>query len=229
LSLKSGLKCLKMWRNRYNRSNAHGWADRQRSGMNKPRNRKQAKLLGLQTYFTGKPCKRGGLAERRLNGDCLCDACLTFTKLLKRDWAVSNRQKNQDWRDANPEKMKAYKDAWSLRNKEKAAENIKKWKAANKHKLLASFHKRRATKINATPAWYGELDAFVMHEAYRLARLRESITGLKWHIDHMIPLQAKIASGFHSADNIQVIPEALNVSKANRMMYTERNEWLQHL
>jgi len=45
----------------------------------------------------------------------------------------------------------------------------------------------------------------------------------------MIPLQAKIASGFHSADNIQVIPEALNVSKANRMMYTERNEWLQHL
>jgi hypothetical protein len=197
--------------------------------MNKPKNRKQAKELGLQTYFTGKPCKRGGIAERRLNGDCLCDACLDFSKLVKKNWSAENKQKNKEWRDANPEKMKAYKDAWSLRNKQKAAENIKRWKAANKEKVLSDFHKRRSTKINATPSWYGEFDAFVMHESYRLAKQRELITGIKWHIDHMIPLQATLASGLHCANNIQVIPELLNVSKSNRMIYTERNEWLQHL
>jgi uncharacterized Zn finger protein (UPF0148 family) len=218
-----------MLRNRYNQSNALAWAGHRRLGMNKPRNRKQAELLGFNTYFTGKACKRGGIADRRLNGDCLCDACLNFSKLLKSDWSKVNKEKNKAWRESNPEKMKAYKDAWTARNKQKAADNIKKWKAANKDKLLADFHRRRAAKINATPSWYGEFDAFVMHEASRLARLRESITGVKWHIDHMIPLQATLASGFHCADNIQVIPETLNVTKAHRMMYTERHEWLQHL
>lgn len=197
--------------------------------MSQPKNRKQAKEAGLTTYFTGKPCKRGGIAERKLNGDCLCNACISFTKLLKANWAVDNREKNESWRNANPEKMKAYKDAWAEKNKEAQKERLRLWKLQNKEKVYADFHKRRAAKIRATPSWYGEFDSFVIQEAFRLAHKREALTSIKWHVDHMIPLQAKTASGFHSADNIQVIPECLNVRKANRMTYTERNEWLNRL
>jgi len=197
--------------------------------MSQPKNRKEAEKEGLKTYFTGKPCKRGGIAERRLNGDCLCDACLSFTKQLKNNWAVTNKHKHKEWRKANPEKMKAYKDAWADRNRESQRKRLRLWKLNNKEKVFADFHKRRAAKINATPCWYGEFDGFVIHEALKLANQREKITGIKWHIDHMIPLQAKTASGFHSADNIQVIPEYLNVRKKNSMTYTERNEWLQIL
>lgn len=197
--------------------------------MSKPSNRKEAKALGLKTYFTGKPCKRGGIADRRLNGDCLCEQCLAFAKGLKHTYAVKNKHRVIEWRLANPEKMKIYKDAWLLKNKDTQANSIKQWKKDNPEKVLAGFHKRRASKIKATPCWYGEFDAFVMHEAFRLARLRQSITGVKWHIDHMIPLQSKEASGFHCASNIQVIPEWMNVSKANKMLYSERNEWLAHL
>ena len=197
--------------------------------MSQPKNRKQAEKEGLKTYFTGKPCKRGGIAERRLNGDCLCGACLSFTKLLKAKWSVDNKEKNQSWRSANPEKMKAYKDAWAERNKEAQKERLRLWKKANKEKVMADFHKRRAKKINATPAWYGEFDGFVMHEALLLAKLRQSITGIKWHVDHMIPLQSEVASGLHCADNIQVIPQRFNLKKANRMIYTERNQWLLNL
>lgn len=197
--------------------------------MSQPSNRKEAKALGLKTYFTGKPCKRGGIADRRLNGDCLCEKCVTFIKDLKAAHAVNNRHKQVEWRLANPEKMKVYKDAWVVKNKEAQANRIKQWKKDNPEKVLADFHKRRASKIKATPCWYGEFDGFVMHEALRLARLRQSITGVKWHVDHMIPLQSKEASGFHCASNIQVIPEWMNVSKANRMIYSERNEWLAHL
>jgi hypothetical protein len=197
--------------------------------MSQPSNRKEAKALGLKTYFTGKPCKRGGIADRKLNGDCLCQQCLAFTKELKAKHAVQNRHKHVEWVLANPEKMKAYKDAWALKNKDAQANRLKQWKKDNPEKVLADFHKRRASKIKATPCWYGEFDGFVMHEALRLARLRQSITGVKWHVDHMIPLQAKEASGFHCASNIQVIPEWMNVSKANRMLYSERNEWLAHL
>lgn len=197
--------------------------------MSQLRNRKQAKEAGLNTYFTGKPCKRGGIAERRLNGDCLCDACVSFTKQLKSGWSVLNRHKNDEWRKANPEKMKAYKDSYAEKNKEAQKERIRLWKLSNKEKIYADFHKRRAAKINATPCWYSEFDSFVTQEAFRLAKQRQVLTSIKWHVDHMIPLQAKTASGFHSADNIQVIPEFLNVRKANRMIYTERNEWLQIL
>jgi len=197
--------------------------------MSQLRNRKQAKEAGLNTYFTGKPCKRGGIAERRLNGDCLCDACVSFTAELKAAWFTKNRHKNKAWSNANPEKMKAYKYAYAEKNKEAQKKRIDVWKSNNKEKVAAYFHKRRAAKINAKPCWYSEFDSFVIQEAFRLAKQRQVLTSIKWHVDHMIPLQAKTASGFHSADNIQVIPEFLNVRKANRMTYTERNEWLQTL
>jgi hypothetical protein len=197
--------------------------------MSHPRNRKEAKVLGLKIYFTGKPCKRGEIAFRRLNGDCLCDKCAIALKQIKADYAKANSHKREEWALENPEKMKAYKQAYQEKNKTEQAERIRIWKRNNPEKILADFHKRRASKIQATPVWYGEFDAFVMHEALKLARLRQSITRVKWHVDHMIPLQSKEASGFHCASNIQVIPECMNVSKANRMMYSERNEWLAHL
>ena len=197
--------------------------------MSKPRNRKEAELQGSKTYFTGVPCKRGGIADRRLNGDCLCEACLSFVKMLKDEYYKKNSHKNAEWRERHPEKMAEYKKAWSEKNKEKAKHNLKKWKSANKHKVLADFHRRRAQQINATPIWYGELDDFVFQEAALLAKLRHYSTGIKWHVDHMIPLMAKQAKGLHCASNIQVIPETLNCVKRNTMTFTEPFEWVKAL
>jgi hypothetical protein len=197
--------------------------------MSKPPNRKEAKALGLKTYFTGKPCKRGGIADRTINGDCLCDACLDFARQLKQNYAVNNYHKHKEWAKANPEKMKAYKQAWQDKNRIEQRARLNKWKKDNPEKVLADLHKRRASRINATPKWYGEFDAFVMHEAALLSRHRSAVTNVKWHIDHMIPLQSKTASGFHCASNIQVIPEALNVKKRNTMTFTKPYEWVNAL
>ena len=197
--------------------------------MSKPTNRKQAQDLGLKTYFTGKPCKRGGVAERRLNGDCLCDACLLFTRQLKAKWSADNPEKNKAWQKAHPQKMAEYKQAWQDNNRVEQRARLNKWKKDNPEKVSSDFHKRRASKVNATPKWYGEFDAFVMHEAALLSRRRSAITNVKWHIDHMIPLQSKTASGFHCAANIQVIPEALNVRKRNTMTFTKPHEWVNAL
>ena len=57
-----------------------------------PKSRKEAVALGVPRYFTGKPCKRGHIAERRLsNGACF----------------VCERARLADWAEANPEKVKA--------------------------------------------------------------------------------------------------------------------------
>lgn len=189
---------------------------------------KQAKELGLKTYFTGKPCKRGEIADRRLNGDCLCDKCLEFTKKLKAQWANDNKEKSSLWRANNRDKMRKYQKEWTLRNKEQSVKAIKKWKLENKEALDESSAKRRAIKENAMASWYGELDELVMREAFSLAKLRKQATGIDWHIDHMIPLQAKECCGLHCASNIQVIPAKLNVTKINKMVLTNPYEWIKH-
>jgi hypothetical protein len=195
----------------------------------KPKNAKEAKELGLKTYFTGVMCKRGGVAERRLNGDCLCQKCLDASRDIKAGWARENRTKTKEWIANNLEKNRSYKTKWLERNREAQSKRIIDWKKRNKDKVLESTRKYQAGKRNAVPSWYGEIDQFVMQEASSLCDLRKVFTGIKWHIDHAIPLSSKTACGLHVASNLQVIPSSLNVRKINKMLFTEPFEWVKVL
>jgi len=187
---------------------------------------KEARQLGLKTYFTSVPCKRGGIAQRRINGDCLCEACIVFTRQLKAKWSSKNKEKTIAWKKANLDKMAEYQRNYVEKNKLAIKQRLSDWKRNNSDKVLSDTRKRQLSKINAVPKWYGEFDSFVNTEAIKLSKLREKATGFKWHVDHMIPLQAKIACGLHCASNLQVIPERLNCVKRNQMMYTEPYEWI---
>jgi len=85
-------------------------------------------------------------------------------------------------------------------------------KKSRKAISLDYFNKRRSRfeKYEKT-----ELDNFVFHEAFLLIELRNRITKIKWHIDHIVPLNHKYASGFHNAFNLQVVPEKWNLRKSN--------------
>ena len=90
----------------------------------------------------------------------------------------------------------------------------------NKSKVNAINATRRAAKKKAIPTWFSEFDEFVIEEAFDLCQKREIATNIKWTVDHMIPLQSKVACGLHCAENIQVIPESLNAAKRNKMILT---------
>ena len=51
---------------------------------------------------------------------------------------------------------------------------------------------------------------------FDLAVKRSIMTGIKWHVDHIIPLQGKLVSGLHTVENLQVIPAKINMRKGNR-------------
>lgn len=75
----------------------------------------------------------------------------------------------------------------------------------------------------------GEWDDFVREEATDLCDARMRETGIPWEPDHMLPLRAKVVSGLNCGDNIQVIPAKLNRSKKNKMIYTERFQWIKDM
>lgn len=73
--------------------------------------------------------------------------------------------------------------------------------------------KRRAGKLNATPAWANPV---AICEFYAAAKICERDTGDVWHVDHIVPLNNPHVCGLHCEANLQLLPGALNVEKSNR-------------
>lgn len=206
--------------------------------------RAEARAKNLSHYFTGKPCKRGHLAERATG----TGRCVECNKIICAQWKSNNQEIKRDldrkYRQANKEKVAANSAAWYLANREltiqRAGQHAKNnrdaarlrrqgWKDRNPEYATLSEGIRRARKRRAVPPWFGELDQFVWLEAADLVRLRRSATGIDWASDHMIALASDTASGLHVWNNCQVIPGALNLSKNNKLTLTEPLEWLQHI
>lgn len=56
-------------------------------------------------------------------------------------------------------------------------------------------------------------------EVAELAVSREKTTGVKWHLDHVIPMFGKTVSGLHIPENLQLITEKENLCKSNVFGY----------
>ena len=90
------------------------------------------------------------------------------------------------------------------------------YKKANPHKNALKEAKRRSAKLQRTPNWITEDDRWMIAQAYELASLRTKLFGFQWEVDHIIPLQGKLASGLHVPTNLQVVPFTINRQKHNR-------------
>lgn len=128
--------------------------------------------------------------------------------------------KRKVWIENNKERCKEAKRRWYLKNKEKVSNQAKEFAKNNPEWKAAHCAKRRSIKLNAIPKW---IDLDLIEEFYNLARTRSKVTGIKWHVDHIVPLNSKTVCGLHIADNLQVIPSSLNSKKGNREI--KKYEW----
>ena len=171
--------------------------------------RREAKSKGLPRYFTGKPCKYGHISEKKTcNGTCIECAKerdeqnpvykLEYNKKRYQEQTEYILEQNRKWREENSEYKK---------------EIDKKWDKENREKKNAQEAKHRAAKLQRTPIWG---DYLKIEEVYLEAYNKTKETGIRYEVDHIIPLQGKLVSGLHIDNNLQVITKKANCSKGNR-------------
>ncbi len=129
--------------------------------------------------------------------------------------AEKNREACKKWAaiPENAERIRQRTRQWSKDNPERKKAGDADFRKNNKH-LTAFYVKRyKQTKRRAAPVWRND---FMIEEAYRLASLRTELTGIVWHVDHVVPLQGRTVCGLHVEANLAVITGSENNVKGNR-------------
>lgn len=152
----------------------------------------------------GKLCKykykhqHGGGSMRDKEG-----RCIECVKLKDARWRAQPQ---------NKDKMAKHRRLWDKNNPVRAAYLRKRWVDNNRYKKRASLSKRKAIKLMACPLW---ADLKAIQAMYEEARRLELVTGIKYHVDHIVPLQGKLVCGLHVPANLQVITARENIRKYN--------------
>ena len=140
---------------------------------------------------------------------------LSQTKEHRAEWQRAYYAEHKEQQDAsikrwalnNPEKIRQKQQKWSRLNPEKVREKSRNWAKNNPAKTAAMAAKRRAKKLQATPAW-ADLSA--------IAIFYEQADSLNMTVDHIIPLQGKNVCGLHVENNLQLLTKSENSRKRNR-------------
>lgn len=124
---------------------------------------------------------------------------------------------SRDYYERNKEVILAKNTAYHEENPHIAAKSKKNWKQRNPDKVNAHTAKRRASKLNATPNWLTEEHHKEIEQLYWLAKDLCAVTGERYEVDHIVPLQGENVSGLHVPWNLQVLPRDINASKGNKV------------
>jgi len=203
---------------------------------NKITTRAEARARGLKQYFTGRPCKHGHVAPRQVVNST-CTACSNerrnkryydnhdAEKAYKRDHYVKNREYYAiQAAKRYAENLEARRQAnrlYAAKNRESSRERALRWQRENRARYNANMASRRARVRSAQPEW---ADKQEIAKIYSQAKLAEAVTGLKYHVDHIIPLQGKNVCGLHVPWNLQILEATDNLVKGNRINIGNRNK-----
>jgi 5-methylcytosine-specific restriction endonuclease McrA len=200
--------------------------------------RKDAIRLGLDWYFTGKPCRHGHIAKRTLSGNCFTcrvDWHRSEEHLAEvRKYYHDNREERLAYRKVHYEKNKhgsvaAYKKKnrkriaakrreYRQRNRKKIAAYNDAWARANRDKRALNERKRKARKvINGGSHTWDDIEALFIKQRALCAGCGESIEK-KFHVDHKRPLSR---GGSNGPRNLQLLCQPCNNQKHAKTM----KEW----
>lgn len=182
------------------------------------------KEKSLEEFGLSKRHKDGRLnsckiCQRKMRSDYFEKNPKARLKKKKREaeWKVNNKDKvlesNKRYRERNKKYLDQKHKEYVKNNPEKVREAKKKYEEKNPHIRAKIKTKRRQKERKAVPEW---ADHKKINEVYKKAKWLESLTGLKYHVDHIVPIQGKNVCGLHVWANLQILEASLNCSKGNK-------------
>jgi len=176
----------------------------------------EAISTGQKTYFSGKPCKHGHIASRRVDNNC-CEECgrVRNRAHIKAN-PEENRLRTKRWKEANKEKVEVIWRAEHEKNGDQYRERARRWAIENKGRHQSNVKAYKMRKKKHMPAWVDRRDIDIF---YVDAEEKTKLTGIIYHVDHIVPLKGKRVCGLHVPWNLQVISGAENLAKGNRYAY----------
>jgi 5-methylcytosine-specific restriction endonuclease McrA len=160
---------------------------------------------------THQPFKYGDVRE---DGFVFVD--FRTTRPIKKDGTYQENWLKPEIFNKQKQRKNTNKISWNKDNFIKRNIYSKKHAKENPEQYAAKTAKRRASKLQRTPAWLTAEDHILVADYYQMAKELELIFPWKQHVDHILPLQGKLVSGLHTPLNLQILSEASNLQKSNK-------------
>ena len=159
----------------------------------------------------------------RANLDGLQYRCIPCDKTRNKGRRRCTPEDTRRWRKQNPhyDQLRSARDPDRYKRQywkdpEKKRQKMRRWSKLNPDKAAAHAAKRRAVLLKATPRWLTTADHAEIAGRYSFAALMTQITGVRYEVDHLIPLQGRTARGLHVPSNLRVVTESENRRKHNK-------------
>jgi len=128
-----------------------------------------------------------------------------------KEWREANKAelkaRSKAWYEANKERDSARRKEWRDATKDAKSAYDKEWREANRGRIAVRIRERNDAESRRTPVW---ANIAAIEEVYRdAAEFRGA--GLDVHVDHIIPLRAKLASGLHVHQNLTIKLASWNI------------------
>jgi hypothetical protein len=159
---------------------------------------------GLRSWC--KDCRKEATAKYRKENSEKCRESLAKYRIEHTEYFIKYRKENS-------ERIKRYNAKYRTENSESIRKYDAKYKKNNPSKINASTARRRSLKLQRTPKWLTKSDYDAIREFYISAKELEKIFGIKYHVDHIIPLKGKSVSGLHVAWNLLLLTATENLKK----------------
>lgn len=145
-----------------------------------------------------------------------CSKC----KQIKDNSSFGKQKNSKDgYRSCCKECKQKQDRSFYSKNSNRIIERCLKYQKQNKSLHNAYKAQKRALKLLATPNWLTKEHKKNINTEYQLATWCSQVTGLAYHVDHIVPLKGSKVCGLHVPWNLQVILAKDNITKGNRFEY----------